>query len=161
MAEFGAAVHDAQVLERSLEYILVLLDHTALPGEQLPNASELYGPESTASLGKLVNVLRKRIELPREDSDELEKAIKTRNSLVHGYFKPESRLVATLTASGADGLVSEIREIRASMKMWNKITDGILDTLLRRDGTSIKKLCELAETMYATAQLQEFRGLKH
>jgi hypothetical protein len=161
MAEFGAAVHDAQVLERCIENILALLDKTVSPGEQLPDASKLYGSESTASLGSLVNALRKRIEVPRDVSDSLEEAIHTRNRLVHGYFKPEKRLVATLSETGIATLIAELREIRASLKGWTALTEKILDALLKRYGMSVEQLRDHAEVMYASAKLQEFRGTRH
>lgn len=161
MAEFGAAVFDAQVLESSLEHILALLDRTASQDERLPNASKLYGPDSKATLRELIQALRKRIELPQEISDQLEAVIKVRNSLVHGHFKPESRLSKTHTTEGLTALISELRAIRASLKDANKFTDGILDTLLRRYNTSIEDLRIHANAMYATAQMQEFRGTRH
>lgn len=161
MAEFGAAVHDAQVLEQSLELILAVLSSDESLRRSLPALGAIYSPDTQRTLGQLINTLRKVIDLPKEANDQLEAVLKTRKSLVHGYFKNERRLGATFTAAGVQTLVSELHNIRGSLKAANELTDGILNQLLAKYGMSIEAAKADAERQYMEASLAEFRGTFH
>lgn len=105
MAEFGAAVHDAQVLESSIELILSLLDQTAQRDEKVPEV-EAFGAYSDKTLGQLIGLLKHRISVSSSEEKLLRHALNTRNHLVHSFFRKEDRLRATLTPVGvADSLM--------------------------------------------------------
>ena len=160
MAEFGAAVHDAQVLEGSIELILSLLDQTARPSEKVPGVDALI-EYSQKPLGQLIKLLKRRITIVKSDEKLLKDALDIRNHLVHLFFRREDRLMATLTPDGIAALADEIRDIRALIKEANNISDRILDELLRKYDLSVDKLKAHAMEMYRKANLLYLRRVVH
>jgi hypothetical protein len=158
MAEFGAAVHDAQVLEKSLELILAILSSDETLRSSLPALGAIYAPDTHKTLGQLIKALRKVVDLPKQADDQLELVLKTRNSLVHGHFKNEGRLRATLTTAGVQTLLSELHGIRGALKSAKHLTDGILDRLLEKYGMSVEAARAEAQRKFVEANLEEFCG---
>lgn len=160
MAEFGAAVHDAQVLESSIELILSMLDQTAEPNEVVPGVEALIA-YTDKTLGQLIGLLKRRITVTDSEGNLLKNALASRNHLVHSFFRQEDRLKATLTPDGITALIGEIRDIRALIGQANNISDRMLDGLLKKYGLSVEKLREHAVEMYRKANLVYLLRVTH
>lgn len=160
MAEFGAAVHDAQVLESSIELILSLLDQTARQGEEVPGVEALIS-YSDKPLGQLIGLLKRRITVADSEEKLLKDALIIRNQLVHSFFRREDRLKATLTPDGITALIDEVRNIRTLIQQANHTSDRMLDALLKKYGLSVEKLKENAVEMYRKANLEYLQRVIH
>lgn len=161
MAEFGAAVHDAQVLESSIELILSLLDKTGRSKRNAPNIEGLLSVYSDKPLGRLIQLLKRRIPVKDSEAELLKTALNTRNHLVHGFFKKEDRLKATLTPDGVTALIGEISKVRSVLRSANGITDRMLNDLLRKYNLSVEVLKEHAWEMFQKAKLEYLRRSIH
>jgi len=160
MAEFGAAVHDAQVLESSIEIILSLLDQTARQGEEVPGIEALIS-YSDKTLGQLIGLLKRRVTVTESEEKLLKDALIIRNQLVHSFFRREDRLKATLTPDGVTALIDEVRNIRTLIRQANDISDRMLDSLLKQYGLSVGQLEENAVKMYRKASLEYLKPVIH
>lgn len=154
MAEFGAAIHDAQVLESSIELILSLLDKTAQPNEKAPSVDGLFSVYSNRCLGELIRLLKQRICVKDSEAELLKQALDTRNHLVHGFFKQEDRLKETLTPDGITTLINTIKNVRAVFRQAIVITDRFLNDLLQKYNLSVQSVKEHAWEMYKQANLE-------
>lgn len=161
MAEFGAAVHDAQVLEGSIELILSLLDQTARSNEKVPGIEALFAVYSDKTLGQLIGLLKQRITVTGSEEKLLKEALGIRNHLVHAFFKQEDRLRSTLTPDGITSLIDEIGKIRTLIRQANDTSDRMLDELLKKYGLSVETLKEHAVEMYRKANLEYFQRVIH
>jgi hypothetical protein len=137
-AEFGAAVHDAQVLEFGL--ILLMALATRYDQAHFPE-----GPRESLSparigktLGQLFFAVREKEYFTKAEKKMIFKAIRKRNDLIHGYMV--DRVHDLLSADGRQFLLEDIRRTRKSLQDADRVNASLIDRYLQDYGTSLDEV---------------------
>jgi hypothetical protein len=145
-AEFGAAVHDTQVLEFGLVLLMALAtryDNAHFTKEAVRALSSAHAGQT---LGELFRVVRKQEYFTSPERKAIHKAIRLRNELVHRFMV--DRVEQVLCPSGRQGLLEEIRGIRESVQSADRIIASLIDRYLEEYGTSLDELQDYASDLF-------------
>ncbi|WP_230192856.1 hypothetical protein [Paenibacillus sp. CECT 9249] len=109
-AYFGLAVYYSQVLEHQLSHMIVLLRHSqgTVPTER--DLELLFERTRNNTLGQLILELKHSYRLKDNDLQELFEVLRTRNYIVHDYFKV--RINDSFTRAGRDRMIRELIEFK-------------------------------------------------
>lgn len=144
-AHYGYTIILAQKFEKAIAVLLqgefALENKGKLPYENyIEEVTKLY----KGNLGGLLSRLKKRVVIPAQKEDQLQKALLRRNYLIHDYFyHNESK------ATVADGHISIIQELVADQVMFSGLIIWINDLCqegLRKIGISSEKFMEIVES---------------
>ena len=111
--KLGAALYISQIFESSLILLHMLIDED----ERHTEITKIADNYSKKTLGNLLNLLKRRIDVPQKSLDYIFEAIGLRNSIVHGYLISKENLVKFESEEGITSLVNDLdyklKEIRA------------------------------------------------
>lgn len=148
-AEFGAAVHDTQVLE----YGLVLLMALATRYDEAVFSRDAVGalstPRAHRTIGELFFAVREKEYFTSAERKAVHKAIRRRNKLIHRYMI--DNVEGFLDAEGRERMLLDLRALREDVRKASQIIESLIDRYLEEYGTSMEELAESAETMVAEA----------
>lgn len=145
-AEFGAAVHDTQVLEFGLVLLMALAtryDDARFTKEAVRALSSAHAGQT---LGELFRVVRKQEYFTSPERKAIHKAIRLRNELVHRFMV--ERVERVLSADGRRELLEEIRGIREAVQAADRIIASLIDRYLEEYGTSLDELQVYASELF-------------
>jgi hypothetical protein len=143
--EFGKAVYICQCFEASLCLLLSLIAHDASSGEEGAFRAA-WDFHSTKTLGSLLKSLRERIEVPEDVDDFLRVGISKRNELVHGFLTQNAMRLAD--PKERLNIERELAALKMEVKDRDALVNQLLDTLLRKYGTSNAALRENADRLW-------------
>ncbi len=155
-AEFGAAVHDTQVLEFGLVLLMALAtryDNAHFTKEAVKALSSAHAGQT---LGELFRVVRKKEHFTSPERKAIHKAIRLRNELVHRFMV--DRVEQVLSPEGRQSLLQEIRGIRESVQSADRIIASLVDRYLEEYGTSLDELQDYASELFPDDVDQEEDG---
>ena len=140
--KLGAALYICQIFESSLVLLHMLIDEDEKVEGKVSKIGDDY---QKRTLGKLINLLKPRIDIPKNALEYIFEAIGLRNQIVHGYLTSESSILKFESEEGRINLVEDLdcklKEIRAR----DLFICGLIDQYLSKYGTSTKKLKKIAE----------------
>jgi len=139
--KLGAALYISQIFEGSLILLHKLIDEE----ERIIGITKIGDDYSKKTLGKLVNLLKRRIDVPQQSLDYIFEAIDLRNSIVHGYLISEENMSRFETEGAIVNLVQDLDNKLKAIRERDRFVCGLIDQYLKKYGTSTEALKELAE----------------
>ena len=127
--EFGKAIYICQCLESSLCLLLTTMTHETTGGEEGAfQASWDFYSEQT--LGKLLRLLREKIEVPKDVDDYLRVGLRKRNEIVHGFLTKNA--MRLLDPKGRLEVEEELVKLKKEIKHRDMLVNKLLDTVLKK-----------------------------
>jgi len=145
-AEFGAAVHDTQVLEFGLVLLMALAtryDDAHFTREAVRALSSAHAGQT---LGEIFKSVRKKEYFTSPERKAIHKAIRLRNELVHRFMVDKVEQI--LTPEGRQSLLEELHGIREAVQAADRIIASLLDRYLEEYGTSLEELQDYAADLF-------------
>lgn len=149
-AEFGAAVHDTQVLEFGLVLLMALATRYDDAQFGTDPVSALYSGQSGKTVGELFRAVRKKEHFTSPERKAIHKAIRLRNDLVHRFMV--DKVESLLTPEGRESLLKEIRAIREAVQAADRINASLIDHYLEEYGTSVEELKDYASELFPESE---------
>lgn len=143
--EFGKAVYICQCFESSLCLLLSLMAHQSANGEKGAFHAS-WDFHSKKTLGNLLKSLREKIEIPEDLDEFLGSGINKRNEIVHGYLTRNATRLPD--PNGRLEIERELEELKKEVKRRDVIVNKLLDTLLKKYGTSNAILKQNADRLW-------------
>lgn len=134
----GAAVFEAQHLERGLTLLLALMDEKLNQGKPR-NPAPLDSPEAPKTIGRLFHEVRMRKYLTDAVKKAIHLGVRERNGLIHAYWD-EKRTLALMTPAGRAWIVKDLDRIREVCRKAGRSVDLIIDNYLKDYGASLHDL---------------------
>ena len=145
-AEFGAAVHDTQVLEFGLVLLMALATRYDDARFERNAVASLSSAQAGKTIGELFRAVRKKEHFTSPERKAIHKAIRLRNDLVHRFMV--DKVESLLTPEGRASLLQEIRAIREAVQAADRINASLIDHYLREYGTSVDELKDYASELF-------------
>lgn len=145
-AEFGAAVHDTQVLEFGLVLLMALAtryDDAHFTTEAVRALSSAHAGQT---LGEIFKAVRKKEFFTSPERKAIHKAIRLRNELVHRFMV--DKVEQFLSSEGRQALLEELHGIREAVQAADRIIASLLDRYLEEYGTSLEELQDYASDLF-------------
>ena len=140
--KLGAALYICQIFENSLVLLHQLIDEA----EKIPGKTEKIGDDySKKTLGKLINLLKPRIDVPPKALDFIFDAITVRNEIVHGYLTTSENMVKFESEDGLSFLAADLQGKTNEIRARDLFVCKLIDEYLAKYGTSTETLKKLAE----------------
>lgn len=137
--KLGAALFICQIFEGSLVFLHKLIDED----ERATGITRITDDYSKKTLGKLLNLLKRRIDLPQQSQDYIFEAIDLRNGIVHGYLVSEENMAKIESEAGVASLVEDLDYKLKQIRERDHYVCDLIDQYLKKYGTSTKALKEL------------------
>jgi hypothetical protein len=144
--EMGAAVQDSQRLELYISFIVTLLIDLSggtLSDDEFKGSMENLG---TQTLGRLMEEIKKKVGFTDTAVEDLRRALRARNFLIHRFYNARSDLF--LTQTGREKAVKEIVRKRAEINAANAMLDPVMNDLIRLQGIDIQQVREEIEKRF-------------
>lgn len=139
--KLGAALYISQIFEGSLIFLHKLIDED----ERVMGITKIPDDYSKKTLGKLLNLLKHRIDVPQQSLDYIFEAVDLRNSIVHGYLISEQNMAQFESEAGIASLVQDLDYKLNQIRVRDRYVCSLIDQYLKKYGTYTKVLKELAE----------------
>jgi len=136
---FGAAVFEGQHLEHGLQLLLALIDHELEVRGKSRVRLNVDSPTAHKKLGQLFDEVQQFEYLTDAERKIIQKGLKTRNFLVHAYWKHE-RIKQGNTLAGRKAIFAELDELREVCRKAGRLVDSFIDQHLAKAGTSLDEL---------------------
>lgn len=136
---FGAAVFEGQHLEHGLGLLLVLINYVLKAQGKAAARLTVDSPAAPKTIGKLFEEVQVFEYLTEAERKLIQKGVRSRNVLVHSYWKNE-RIAATTTPAGRKWLLQDLNRIRQDCRKAGRLVDSFIDEYLAKAGTSLDKL---------------------
>jgi hypothetical protein len=149
-AEFGAAVHDTQVLEFGLVLLMALATRYDDAHFTPEAVKALSSSQAGQTLGELFRAVRKKEYFTSPERKSIHKAIRLRNDLVHRFMV--HKVEQFLSPEGRATLLDEIRGIRGAVQSADRIIASLIDRYLEEYGTSLEELQDYASELFEQEQ---------
>lgn len=156
-AHFGAAVYFAQCLEHGLVNALVYVDLIPNPPRPIRTREEwasavdgFMDRHFERTLGQMIADLRRVTGVPDELASRLGTALKTRNWLVHDYFR--ERATEWFTREGRERMIAELEECRKSLLEADRLLDATFEPVREKHGFTDERLQQAYEEMLSQVQ---------
>lgn len=145
-AEFGAAVHDTQVLEFGLVLLMALATRYDDARFERNAVASLSSAQAGKTIGELFRAVRKKEHFTSPERKAIHKAIRLRNDLVHRFMV--DKVEQLFTESGRQELAEELRAIRQSVQYADGIIASLIDRYLSEHGASLEDLQAYAKDLF-------------
>lgn len=149
-ARYGLAVHQAQLVERQLA---MLLATEYGPGPSCITAAqydELLASFFQKTLGNLIATLRKKVSLPLDFADRLDRTLSMRNWLVHRYFW--ERAVPFTDTAGRDSMIRELTDATTFLESFDQELTVIAHRWAKEHGIGKEEFERAKENMFRPSQ---------
>jgi len=144
--EMGAAVQDSQRLELYISFIVTLLIDLSggtLSDDEFKGSMESLGAQT---LGRLMEEIKKKVGFTDTAVEDLRRALRARNFLIHRFYNARSDLFFTQT--GREKAVKEIVLKRAAINTANAMLDPVMNDLIRLQGIDIQQVRDEIEKRF-------------
>lgn len=156
--EFGAAVLDAQLLEQGLGFLMALVaKYQGAHFSSRPDIS-LYGSEEGKTLGELFRAVKKKEYFTQAEEKIIRRAIRTRNKLVHSFLVDKAEDM--MTPKGRREVLSEVVELRDTIRKADTIVNECINKYLIEHGTSIEEAKIYCEQFWVSDDKPGFHGIQ-
>jgi hypothetical protein len=145
-AEFGAAVHDTQVLEFGLVLLMALATRYDDARFERNAVAALSSAQAGKTIGELFRAVRKKEHFTSPERKAIHKAIRLRNDLVHRFMV--DKVEQLFTDAGRQELADELRGIRQAVQYADGIIASLIDRYLKEHGASLEDLHAYAEDLF-------------
>ncbi len=145
-AEFGAAVHDTQVLEFGLVLLMALATRYDDARFERNAVASLSSAQAGKTIGELFRAVRKKEHFTSPERKAIHKAIRLRNDLVHRFMV--DKVEQLFTETGRQELAEELRAIRKAVQYADGIIASLIDRYLSEHGASLEELQAYAEDLF-------------
>jgi hypothetical protein len=145
-AEFGAAVHDTQVLEFGLVLLMALATRYDDARFERNAVAALSSAQAGKTIGELFRAVRKKEHFTSPERKAIHKAIRLRNDLVHRFMV--DKVEQLFTDTGRQELADELRGIRQAVQYADGIIASLIDRYLKEHGASLDELQAYAEDLF-------------
>lgn len=145
-AEFGAAVHDTQVLEFGLVLLMALATRYDDARFERNAVAALSSAQAGNTIGELFRAVRKKEHFTSPERKAIHKAIRLRNDLVHRFMV--DKVEQLFTDAGRQELADELRGIRQAVQYADGIIASLIDRYLKEHGASLEDLHAYAEDLF-------------
>jgi hypothetical protein len=145
-AEFGAAVHDTQVLEFGLVLLMALATRYDDARFGKNAVASLSSAQAGKTIGELFRAVRKKEHFTSPERKAIHKAIRLRNDLVHRFMV--DKVEQLFSESGRQGLVAELQGIRKAVQYADGIIASLIDHYLSEHGASLDDLRAYAADLF-------------
>jgi len=145
-AEFGAAIHDTQVLEFGLVLLMALATRYEDAKFDSDAVSNLSSAQAGQTIGELFRAVRKKEHFTSPERKAIHKAINLRNDLVHRFMV--DKVERLLSVEGRKDLVEELQAIRRSVQYADKIIASLMNHYLDEYGASLDELQDYAAGLF-------------
>ena len=145
-AQFGLAVYYAQVFEQGLVNMITLFILAKTPGVTRELFEELFTVHAKKTLGRLINIAKKHVSFPEDNTKIFEEALGKRNYLIHHYFF--ERIDKFTTSEGREEMLSELEEIRKCLSEADDLIDPITDQICKKLGFTHEMLEKAAVDLF-------------
>ncbi|MGB5621508.1 MAG: hypothetical protein WBN65_03360 [Gammaproteobacteria bacterium] len=149
-AEFGAAVHDTQVLEFGLVLLMALATRYDDAQFGTDSVMALSTAQAGQTVGELFRAVRKKEHFTSPERKAIHKAIRLRNDLVHRFMV--DKVEDLFTPEGRESLLQEIRAIRDAVQSADRINASLIDHYLQEYGTSVDELKDYAAELFPSEE---------
>ena len=146
-AEFGAAIHDTQVLEFGLVLLMALATRYGDASFDSKAVRTLSSSQAGKTIGELFRAVRKKEHFTSPERKAIHKAIRLRNDLVHRFMV--DKVEQLLTDEGRRDLVQEIQAIRRAVQYADGIIASLIDRYLEEYGSTLEELQDYANERFA------------
>jgi hypothetical protein len=143
--ELGKAVYICQCFESSLCFLLSLMAHESSEGEDGAFLAS-WDFHSKKTLGAMLKSLREKIEVPEELDGFLGEGVEKRNEVVHGFLTRNATRLAD--PKGRLEIEQELVALKREIKRRDVVVNKLLDTLLKKHGTSNEQLKRNADRLW-------------
>ena len=134
--EAGAGLHDCQLFEYTVAYLLYLLSRLGATELEVGQASAILDDEEKKTAGQLVTLLRKQVAVSEDLEKVLKDALFARNQLIHRFLI--ENVERALVPGGVEEVRAEISALRGRVRLVQKTLDPLIKSLaLLADGISI------------------------
>lgn len=117
-AYFGLAVYNAQVLEHQLINMLILMKVANKEKVSIAEIDNLFDRYFLKTMGQLFHELVKTYTLSENEKIELREVLRSRNYIVHDYFKEKIWLI--VTQKGRESIIKELISFNNGLKKMDK-----------------------------------------
>lgn len=138
--KLGAALYISQIFEGSLIFLHQLIDED----ERVTGITKISDDYSKKTLGKLLNLLKRRIDVPQQSLDYIFEAIELRNNIVHGYLISEQNMAQFESEAGIASLAQDLDYKLNQIRERDHHVCSLIDQYLKKYGTSTEALKKLA-----------------
>jgi hypothetical protein len=145
-AEFGAAVHDTQVLEFGLVLLMALATRYDDARFERNAVAALSSAQAGKTIGELFRAVRKKEHFTSPERKAIHKAIRLRNDLVHRFMV--DKVEQLFSDTGRQELADELRGIRQAVQYADGIIASLIDRYLKEHGASLEDLQAYAEDLF-------------
>lgn len=147
-AEFGAAVHDAQILESALGLLMALVSKYQDAQFSAGPEKALCGSGEEKTLGEIFRAVKKKEYFTPAEEKIIRGAIRTRNKLVHSFMHEKAPQM--LAPKGRRSVLSEVLEVRDTLKGATRVVDSLIDKYLAEYGASVESIKAHLEQFWQT-----------
>jgi hypothetical protein len=145
-AEFGAAIHDTQVLEFGLVLLMALATRYEDAKFDSDAVSSLSSAQAGQTIGELFRAVRKKEHFTSPERKAIHKAIRLRNDLVHRFMV--DKVERLLSVEGRKDLIEELQAIRRSVQSADQIIASLMNHYLDEYGASLEELQDYAAGLF-------------
>ena len=145
-AEFGAAIHDTQVLEFGLVLLMALATRYEDAKFDSDAVSSLSSAQAGQTIGELFRAVRKKEHFTSPERKAIHKAIRLRNDLVHRFMV--DKVERLLSVEGRKDLIEELQAIRRSVQFADQIIASLMNHYLDEYGASLEELQDYAAGLF-------------
>lgn len=149
-AEFGAAIHDTQVLEFGLVLLMALATRYGDAQFDSDAVRSLSSAQAGKTIGELFRAVRKKEHFTSPERKAIHKAIRLRNDLVHRFMV--DKVEQLLAPDGRRELVQEIQAIRRAVQYADGIIASLIDRYMEEYGSTLEELHDYALELFEQAE---------
>lgn len=137
----GSALYISQIFEGSLIFLHKLIDED----ERISGITKIQDDYSKKTLGNLLNLLKRRIDVKQHSIDYVFEAIELRNKIVHGYLVSEENVAKFESEAGLSSLVQDLDNKISQIRERDHYVCALIDQYLKKYSTSTELLKSQAE----------------
>ena len=137
LLELGSSLYVCQGFEQTLVFLLavVQMEEAAMADGSFDSAKQTL---SRHNLGRLLDSLGRRVDLPADLENEFNAALKARNWIAH-HFMPETALEMAY-ADGRKRALSKLSGLKRTVMRADKMALEVLDEYLSQFGPELREL---------------------
>lgn len=160
LLELGKTLLICQGFESSLCFLLSLMSHESSEGEDGAFQAS-WDFHSKKTMGNLLALLGKNIDVPKDLNAFLDEGVKKRNEVVHGFLTRNAERLAD--PNDRIKIEQELVTLKHEIKRRDVAVNKLLDTLLKNYGTSNEQLKRNADRLweYLNPETSSVGGIEH
>ena len=150
-AYFGLAIYTAQVLEHQIVNMFVatkLYEKNKISREDV---NAIFDERFSQTMGKLIKDLKTPYKLSDTIIEQLDNVLKTRNMLIHRYFR--EKVIQFSTIEGRLEMIRELDKVRQNFEKTDKVLTKIYIEITRRHGLTQEMVDKATEDILSGKEI--------